>query len=83
MKVFQLRKQRPQDHSPQVADFIAKHDTMRLVVSWSLLPIVGVSWMTIHLGPAFTIILIVLILGVIGIGAVSLFRITRLRGYKT
>ena len=37
-------------HSPPVADFIAKHDGLRVVVRWSLLPLVGVSWMAVHFG---------------------------------
>jgi hypothetical protein len=38
-------------YSPPVADFIARHDTVRLMVRWSLLPLLGVSWMALHLGP--------------------------------
>jgi len=30
-------------YSPPMADFIASHDTVRLVVRWSLLPLVGMS----------------------------------------
>ena len=35
-------------YSPNVANFIAKHDTARVVVLWSLLPVIGVSWMALH-----------------------------------
>jgi hypothetical protein len=33
-----------------VADFIANHDTVRFMVRWSLLPLVGVSWVAVHFG---------------------------------
>ena len=45
--------------SPPVADFIAKHDTLRAVVSWSLLPIVGVGWIALKLSPSPTMVLVV------------------------
>jgi hypothetical protein len=38
-------------YSLPVADFIAEHDTLRASVRWSLLPIVGLSWVTLNLGP--------------------------------
>jgi len=37
-------------YSPPVADFIASHDTVRFMVRWSLLPLVGVSWVAVHFG---------------------------------
>lgn len=36
-------------YSPPVAAFIANHDNLRAVVRWSLLPVVGVSWMTLNI----------------------------------
>jgi hypothetical protein len=47
-------------YSPPMADFIAKHDTLRMMVRWSLLPLVGLSWMLLHLGVVFTLLLLVL-----------------------
>ena len=70
-------------NSPPVADFIVSHDTVRLVVRWSLLPFVGVSWMALKLGliPTLTIILLMLIL--INISVVALFKRIRMRTNRT
>ena len=46
--------------SPPIADFIIKHDTLRAVVRWGLLPVLGVSWVTLNLGPVPDLILIFL-----------------------
>lgn len=48
--------------SPPLTEFIAKHDTLRAVVRWSLLPLVGVSWLALKLGPTATLVLLVLVL---------------------
>jgi hypothetical protein len=42
-------------YSPPLADFITKHNTLRAVVRWGLLPFVGVSWMALHLGLSLTL----------------------------
>jgi hypothetical protein len=44
-------------YSPSMADFIAKHDTLRTVVRASLLPVVGVSWIALKMGPLSTVAL--------------------------
>jgi hypothetical protein len=51
-------------YSPPVADFIARHDTVRLLMRLSLLPMVGVGWMAIHFGPGITLALMGLLLAV-------------------
>jgi len=65
-------------YSPPVADFIASHDTVRLVVRWSLMSVVGMSWMALNIGliPTLTIILLMLIF--INISVVVLFRRIRM-----
>jgi hypothetical protein len=37
-------------HSPPLADFIAEHQNLRRVVRWGLLPVIGLSWMTLQIG---------------------------------
>ena len=66
--------------SPPMADFIAEHDGLRRVVGWSLIPVVGVSWMALKIGPAPTLALIILILTVIGTTTRRVCRKWRLKG---
>jgi subtilisin family serine protease len=47
-------------YSPPLADFIANHDSVKISVRLSLLPLVGFSWLALKLGPMFTITLMVL-----------------------
>jgi hypothetical protein len=37
-------------HSPPLADFIAEHQNLRKVVRWGLLPVIGLSWITLQIG---------------------------------
>jgi hypothetical protein len=37
-------------HSPPLADFIAEHQDLRRVVRWGLLPVIGLSWVTLQIG---------------------------------
>jgi len=61
-------------YSPPVADFIANHDTLRAFVRWSLIPLVGMSWLALHLGPTTTIALTLLLLVFISASTIILFR---------
>jgi len=49
-------------YSSSGADFIANHNMLRLMVRWSLMPIIGMSWMALNIGliPTFTVILLML-----------------------
>ena len=67
-------------YSPSVADFIAAHETVRAVVRLSLLPIVGVSWMALYLGPWTTLSLVVLLFVLTAMTAAVTLRRTLLRG---
>ncbi|MFC1820764.1 CFI-box-CTERM domain-containing protein [Thermodesulfobacteriota bacterium] len=42
-------------YSPPIADFIAEHDMIRAFVRFGLLPLVGLSYSTLHFGGAFTV----------------------------
>ena len=55
-------------YSPPVADFIASHDTVRLVVRWSLMPIVGMTWVALYLGPWITLALMGLLIYLLMLG---------------
>jgi hypothetical protein len=48
-------------YSPSVANFIAKHTSLRMVARWTLLPLVGVSWVTLNLGSVSALTLILLL----------------------
>jgi hypothetical protein len=45
-------------YSPPMADFIAKYDSLRAMVRISLLPVVGVSYFALKIGPLSTVALI-------------------------
>jgi hypothetical protein len=47
-------------YSPPMADFISNHDNLKIFVRLSLLPLVGISWLALKLGPLFTISLMAL-----------------------
>jgi YVTN family beta-propeller protein len=44
-------------YSPPVANFIARHDGIRFIIRWSLLPFVGISWLVLFIGPVSTALL--------------------------
>ena len=48
-------------YSPPIANFIADHDTLRMLVRWVLLPTVGLSWMFLHLGVLPTMLILILV----------------------
>ena len=63
-------------YSPPVADIIADHDTLRAMVRWSLLPLVGLSWMILHFGVVLTLLLLILMI------SVTLFYSSKIRGRR-
>ncbi len=66
--------------SPPLAEFIAKHDALRGPVRWSLLPFVGLSWMTLHLGLWLPLVIMTFLLILMGATAgITLRRRVRLK----
>jgi len=65
--------------SPPVADFIASHDTVRFMVRWSLVPFVGVSWMSLQLGLWAALVFIGLLICFIGASATIALKRMRIR----
>jgi hypothetical protein len=55
-------------YSPPMASFIARHDTLRTIVRWGLVPLIAFSWMLLHLGLASTLLLIGLMFSAMVIG---------------
>ena len=55
-------------YSPPMADFIARHDTLRTMVRWSLVPLITVSWMLLHFGLTSTLLLLGMMFFVMVIG---------------
>jgi len=47
-------------YSPPIANFIAEHDSLRAMVRISLLPVVGVSWIAMKIGPQSTVTLMLI-----------------------
>ncbi len=58
---------------PPVADFITKHTDIRKLVRWSLLPLVGISWVVLKIGPLYSLAVMVLL----GFGLIGLARFGR------
>ena len=59
--------------SPSLADFIARHEMLRAGVRWTLLPLVGFSWLVVHLGLLSTVIFMVLFPIIAGVKALRFF----------
>ena len=60
-------------YSPPIAEFIAKHDSLRAMVRISLLPVVGVSWVALKIGPVSTVALMLIFISCF-VGLVSFRR---------
>ena len=60
-------------YSPPIADFIANHDNMKAFIRISLLPVVGMSWVALKIGPITTMAIILFF----SISMVGLVRIRR------
>jgi len=65
-------------YSPPMANFIANHDNIKIVVRLSLLPLVGISWLALKMGPMFAISFIALFV----FGLIRLFSKTTFSNRK-
>ena len=61
-------------YSPPAANFIAEHGDLRAMVRVALVPVVGISWIALKLGPGPTLLLMLFF----GIGLIALYR----KGFK-
>ncbi|MCG7852812.1 MAG: hypothetical protein MIO92_09845, partial [Methanosarcinaceae archaeon] len=60
-------------YSPPLANFIAKHDNLRMIVRMILFPLIGISWVALKLGilPAISLMLL------FGIGVIAFTKVKR------
>jgi hypothetical protein len=61
-------------YSPPVSDLIVKHNWFRVVVRWSLLPLVGMSWLALHVGISATLALMVLLSVLVSVSLVTVLK---------
>ncbi len=59
-------------YSPPLADFISKHKSVRMVVRWSLLPVVGMSWSLLSFGFLLTTLFLLFLSTIINVGLIIL-----------
>ena len=62
-------------YSPPMADFIKKHDRLRVMVRLCLIPLVGGSWLALKIGPVFTMLFMLFF----GIGLIGLVRVVKFK----
>jgi hypothetical protein len=60
-------------YSPAIADYISKHDTLKAITRFTLLPIIGLSWVALKLGPIATLIIMI----IFGVGVVSIWMVKK------
>jgi hypothetical protein len=59
--------------SPPIAGFISEHDSLRAIVRLCLYPLIGLSWISLKIGIAYSLLLIFLL----GSGLIGLAKFRR------
>ena len=60
-------------YSPPIADYISRCAILRSVIRWGLLPIVGMSWTVLNIGPTWTSgLIIILCFSLIGLSGFNM-----------
>lgn len=60
-------------YSPVIADYISKHDTLKAITRFTLLPVIGLSWVALQSGPIVTLTMMILF----GVGLISIWMLKR------
>lgn len=61
-------------HSPPLADFLTKHDSLRAVVRMGLAPAVGAAYLMVHTTPVQKVFILLVLIGMFTGGAVMVVR---------
>ena len=59
--------------SPFIAEFISKHATLKKMVRWGLLPLVGTSWLLLKMGPTIYLVSMFMLLALISTTSLLFF----------
>ena len=60
-------------YSPAIADYISNHDTLKAITRFTLLPIIGLSWVVLKLGPISTLTMMM----IFGVGVIYIWMIKK------
>ena len=60
-------------YSPVIAEYISKHDYLKAITRFSLLPIIGLSWVAVRLGSTATLTMVI----ILGVGLIYIWMFKR------
>jgi hypothetical protein len=61
-------------YSPPLPNYVGKHEALRATVRLCLLPVVGVSWLALRIGPAITVIMLISIVLLVNLSMRTVLR---------